>query len=111
VEREENDKIFSRKIRAGKRTYFFDVKSTKNNDYFIAITESRRNQRDGEFYYEKSKLFVYKEDFDKVIEAMQETVNFVKSELMPDVDFNQFKIQDEQRSEGSDFSDSSLKWD
>jgi Protein of unknown function (DUF3276) len=118
VEREEQEKIFSKRIKAGKRTYFFDVRATRSNDYYLTVTESRRFQKDGEFVFEKSKLFIYKEDFDKVLEALQETVNHIKSELMPYVDFEQFKNADENYAEkqiskktDDDLLNSSYKWD
>lgn len=91
MEREDRDKIYSKRVRAGKRTYFFDVRSTRSNDYYLTITESRRFQKDGGFVFEKSKMFVYKEDFNKFLEALQETVDHIKTELMPDYDFDQFK--------------------
>lgn len=91
---EERDQIFSKRVRAGKRTYFFDVRATKSNDYYLTVTESRRQQRDGEFYYDKSKMFIYKEDFNKFVEALQETVDHIKTELNPDFDYEQFD-QDE----------------
>jgi hypothetical protein len=98
VEREDRDKIYSKRVRAGKRTYFFDVRSTRSNDYYLTITESRRYQKDGGFVYEKSKMFIYKEDFDKFAEALQETVSHIKTELMPDFDFSQFNRENEEGS-------------
>jgi hypothetical protein len=62
------------------------------------VTESRRQQRDGDFFYEKSKMFVYKEDFNKFVDALQETVNHIKSELLPDFDFEQFDRQDSEET-------------
>lgn len=91
MEREDRDKIYSKRVRAGKRTYFFDVRSTRSSDYYLTITESRRFQKDGGFVFEKSKMFVYKEDFNKFLEALQETIDHIKAELMPDYDFDQFK--------------------
>ena len=74
------EEIFTRKVRAGKRTYFFDVKSTKSEqDFYITITESKRV---GEEEYEKHKIFLYKEDFDKFVNALGETVIYVKEELL-----------------------------
>ena len=72
--------IFSKPVRAGKRTYFFDVKSTKGNDYYLTITESKKRMgEDGKFFYEKHKLFLYKEDFDKFAEGLTETVAYIKN--------------------------------
>ena len=85
----DNQEIFSKKIRAGKRTYFFDVKSTKGKDYFITITESKKNFEDGNFV--KHKIFLYKEDFNKFLDALNETVNHIKTDLMPDYNFDEFK--------------------
>lgn len=84
----DRQEIYSKKIRAGKRTYFFDVKSTKGNDYFITITESKKRFEDGSFV--KHKIFLYKEDFNKFTEALTETVNHVKTELMPEYNFEEF---------------------
>jgi hypothetical protein len=95
VDEREKEKIYSKRVRAGKRTYFFDVKSTRGNDYYLTITESRRHPQGEGFTYEKHKMFLYKEDFDKFIEALQETVDFVKHDLMPDVDFSQFANRSE----------------
>jgi hypothetical protein len=93
VEYENNDKkiesVFSSKIRAGKRrTYFFDVRATKGNDYFLTITESRKRFDDNG--YDRSKIFLYKEDFNKFLKALSESMDFVKTELMPDFDFDAF---------------------
>lgn len=84
----DRDEVFSKKVRAGKRTYFFDVKSTKGDDYYITITESKKRFEDGG--YVKHKIFLYKEDFNKFGEALTETVNYVKSDLMPEYDFEEF---------------------
>jgi hypothetical protein len=121
VEEKDRDEIFSKKIRAGKRTYFFDVKATRSSDYYITITESRRQQKDDGFTYEKHKLFIYKEDFGKFLEGLTEAVDHIKHELLPDVDFDQFARNDEeyyaQQSSKKDFNlveeeqTSDLKWD
>ncbi len=84
-----NDSIYSKRVKAGKRrTYFFDVRATRGNDYFITITESKKRFEDGT--YERHKMFLYKEDFHKFVAALQETVNYVKTDLMPDFDFDSF---------------------
>ena len=73
------DDIFSKAVRAGKRTYFFDVKTTRGNDLYLTITESKRKYNDdGNFSYEKHKLFLYKEDFDKFSDGLVETVDKIK---------------------------------
>lgn len=108
-ENKENDKveIYSQRVRAGKRTYFFDVKSTRSNDYYLTITESKRRYRDEGYFYEKHKIFLYKEDFDKFLEALKSTVDHVKTELMPEFDFTQF----DNRNEGESENDEELTWD
>ena len=90
---DDKSEIYSNRVRAGKRTYFFDVKSTRGNDYYITITESKKRFRDdGTFVFEKHKIFLYKEDFEKFNEAMNGAINFVK-ELLPDYDFSQTDYQ------------------
>jgi len=75
-----NDEIFSKAVRAGKRTYFFDVKATRGNDLYLTITESKRKyNEDGTFFYEKHKLFLYKEDFDKFSDGLEESLKKIKS--------------------------------
>jgi len=83
------DSVYSKRIRAGKRrTYFFDVKATRGNDYYLTITESRKRfDSDG---YDRHKVFLYKEDFNKFLKALNEAVAYVKTELMPDFDFDAF---------------------
>lgn len=89
-----NDSIFSKRLKAGKkRTYFFDVKATRGNDYYITLTESKKRLYDEG--YEKHKLFLYKEDFNKFIKALGETIDYVKTELMPDFDFDAFNHDQE----------------
>lgn len=88
-----NDKkmesVYSRRIRAGKRrTYFFDVRATRGNDYYLTITESRKRFNDDG--YDRHKIFLYKEDFNKFIKALGEAVDYVKTDLMPDFDFDAF---------------------
>ena len=79
TETNNREEIFSKAVRAGKRTYFFDVKATRRNDYYLTITESKKRfNRDGRFYYEKHKIFLYKEDFDKFSEGLKEVVEYIK---------------------------------
>jgi len=90
---ENNDKkmesVYSKRIKAGKRrTYFFDVRATRGNDYYLTITESRKRFNDGG--YDRHKLFLYKEDFNKFIKALNEAVDYVKTDLMPDFDFDAY---------------------
>ena len=80
-ELEKNDRgdLFSKPVRAGKRTYFFDVKSTRGNDYYLTITESKKRfGEDGKFFYEKHKIFLYKEDFEKFIDGLTEAINHIR---------------------------------
>ncbi len=82
------DDIYSKAVRAGKRTYFFDVKATRANELYLTITESKRrfNQQTGNFFYEKHKLFLYREDFDKFKEALEETfekIGEMQGEIIP----------------------------
>lgn len=83
------ESVYSKRIRAGKRrTYFFDVRATRSNDYFLTITESRKRFNDNG--YDRHKIFLYKEDFNKFIKALTEAVDYVKTDLMPDFDFDAF---------------------
>ncbi len=100
---ENNDKrmesVYSKRIRAGKRrTYFFDVRATRGNDYYITITESRK-KFDGNGY-DRHKIFLYKEDFNKFVKALGEAVDYVKTDLMPDFDFDAYNH--DQIPEGED---------
>lgn len=88
-DRHNPESIYSKRIKAGKRrTYFFDVRETRGNDYFITITESKKRFNDDG--YDRHKMFIYKEDFNKFITALTETADYVKTELMPDFDFDAF---------------------
>jgi len=80
------EEIFSRVIRAGKRTYFFDVKSTKSGEHYLTITESKRrfNNDDGKFFYEKHKLFLYKEDFEKFRNGLSDVMQFIETGKEPE---------------------------
>lgn len=99
---ENNDKkmesIYSKRIRAGKRrTYFFDVRATRGNDYYLTITESRKRFNDNG--YDRHKIFLYKEDFNKFIKALTEAVDYVKTQLMPDFDFDAYNHDEIAESE------------
>lgn len=111
---ENNDKrmesIYSKRIRAGKRrTYFFDVRSTRGNDYYLTITESRKRFT-GEGY-DRHKIFLYKEDFNKFIKGLNEAVDYVKTELMPDFDFDAFNHEDAPSSGDGDSDNSAVMID
>ncbi|WP_299580184.1 DUF3276 family protein [uncultured Sunxiuqinia sp.] len=74
------EEIFSKAVRAGKRTYFFDVKSTRKDEYYLTITESKkRYDQDGKFHFEKHKIFLYKEDFEKFSDGLNEVIDFIKA--------------------------------
>ena len=89
----EREEVFSKKVRAGKRTYFFDVKATRSNDYYITVTESKKRLEDGVFV--KHKIFLYKEDFEKFAEGLKDTIDYIKA--------NQDVV--EKRYEFSEFSE------
>lgn len=104
---ENNDKkmesVYSQRIRAGKRrTYFFDVRETRGNDFYLTITESRKKfDSDG---YERHKIFLYKEDFNKFLKGLGEAVDYVKTELMPNFDFDAFNHDTPYEGEGGQSS-------
>lgn len=107
-----DDSVFSRRLKAGKRrTYFFDVRSTRASDFFITLTESKK-RFDGDGY-ERHKLHLYKEDFNRFIESLQEVIDYVKNELMPEYDFEEFenreRYYDEQATESPIKKNISLK--
>jgi hypothetical protein len=83
------ESVYSKRIRAGKRrTYFFDVRATRANDYYLTITESRKKfNEDG---YDRHKIFLYKEDFNKFLKGLTEAIDYVKTDLMPDFDFDAY---------------------
>ena len=94
-----NESLFSKRIKAGKRrTYFFDVRATRGNDYFITITESKKRFDDNG--YDRHKIFLYKEDFNKFLKALTEAVDYVKIELMPDFDFDAYNHDNAGEGEG-----------
>jgi hypothetical protein len=98
-ENRNNESMFSKRIKAGKRrTYFFDVRATRGNDYFITITESKKRFDDNG--YDRHKMFLYKEDFHKFLNALTETIGYVKTELMPDFDFDAYN-HDQDQEEGA----------
>lgn len=107
------DEIFSKSVRAGKRTYFFDVKSTKGKDLYLTITESKKRfNDDGKFFFEKHKLFLYKEDFDKFEEGFREALEAIsklkESGEYPDLKSDNFNDKNEElKSEkgGEGYSD------
>ena len=108
---ENNDKrmesVYSKRIRAGKRrTYFFDVRATRSNDYYLTITESRKKfNEDG---YDRHKIFLYKEDFNKFLKALTEAVDYVKTELMPDFDFDAYNHDNVAENDGISHENGSI---
>ena len=111
-ENKENGKneIYSQRVRAGKRTYFFDVKSTRSNDYYLTITESKRRYKEEGYYYEKHKIFLYKEDFNKFIDALTGTIDHVKTELLHEYDFSKMESSSTEKK-AADSAESELKWE
>jgi hypothetical protein len=92
------ESVYSKRIRAGKRrTYFFDVRATRSNDYYLTITESRKRFNDNG--YDRHKIFLYKEDFNKFLKGMTEAIDYVKTDLMPDFDFDAFNHDNDQDHE------------
>jgi hypothetical protein len=103
-----NQDVYSKVVRAGKRTYFFDVKSTRNEEYYLTITESKKQFEDnGNFHYEKHKIFLYREDFEKFTDCLQEIVDFInQNQSQPVRNFQQDQNKEEVNSfSGVDFDD------
>jgi hypothetical protein len=97
-----NERVFSKKVKAGKRrTYFFDVQKTKGNDYYVTLTESTRNFNDDGFI--RHKIFLYKEDFNRFLEGLEETINHIKDNLMPDYDYEEFDRRHEENEDNDEF--------
>ena len=89
------ESVYSKKVRAGKRrTYFFDVRKTKGEDFYITLTESTKKFNSEE--YERHKIFLYKEDFNRFLSSLEEAINHVKTELMPDYNYEEFDHRDEE---------------
>jgi hypothetical protein len=96
--RQQQEIVYSQKVKAGKRrTYFFDVRRTRGDDFFITITESTRRMDEDVFI--RHKIFLYKEDFNRFMQAFGETMDFVKTELMPDYDYDEFARRYEEYDE------------
>ena len=89
------DSVYTTKVRAGRRrTYFFDVRQTKGEDYYVTITESTKKfNGDG---YERHKIFIYKEDFNRFVQSLQDAVDHVKNELLPEYDYDEFTRKQEE---------------
>lgn len=102
------ESVYSRKVKAGRRrTYFFDVRQTKGDDFYLTLTEStKRFNGDG---YERHKIFLYKEDFNRFISNLEDVINYVKTELMPHYDYDEFSRRQEEwearQAEGNGYED------
>lgn len=97
MEEREKEEVFSQAVKAGKRTYFFDVKETKQGERYITITESKRkfDNEDGTFSYEKHKIFLYKEDYSKFQNALEGVIRFVETGQMPLIEQDEVKSDDD----------------
>lgn len=106
------DELYSQSINAGKRKYFFDVKQTRGGDKFLTIAESRKifDNNNGSFTYEKNKMFLYKEDFEKFKKGLENALRFIETGEMPEVDVNtEYGLNEERHTdEGFDLSGSSI---
>ena len=96
--------VYSKTIRAGKRrTYFFDVRTTKSNDYYITLTESKKKFNDDG--YDRHKIFLYKEDFNRFIGNLEDVISYIKTELMPNYDYDEFSRRHEEYENGLEFDE------
>lgn len=101
----EQEDIFSKSVRAGKRTYYFDVKSTRKGDYYLTVTERKRHYReDGSYEVEKHKIFLYREDFDKFTETLHEIIEFI-NEKAPEIPANREDYENHESFSKVDFED------
>lgn len=103
------EEIYSVSVRAGKRTYFFDVKSTRRDEFYLTITESKKRfEQDGNFHFEKHKIFLYKEDFEKFTEGLQEVITYIDQNQLDDFsqnsDLEDMNNSEEKALEGVSFS-------
>jgi hypothetical protein len=104
------EEIYSVSVRAGKRTYFFDVKSTRRDEFYLTITESKKRfEQDGNFHFEKHKIFLYKEDFEKFMDGLQEVITFIdqnqQDEFVDQSDeLNELEVAEEKVLEEVSFS-------
>lgn len=89
-----SESVYSTKVRAGRRrTYFFDIKRSKSDDHYVTITESTKRMNGG---YDRHKIFLYKEDFNRFIESLQETIDFFKKDILPEYDYEEFSRRQEE---------------
>jgi hypothetical protein len=96
-ERNDKEEVFTKIVRAGKRTYFFDVKTTRHEDLYLTITESKKRLgKEGKMFYEKHKIFLYREDFEKFCEGLNEAVTFAANGVVSErVDYHEEKTYTE----------------
>ncbi|MCX6301810.1 MAG: DUF3276 family protein [Bacteroidia bacterium] len=101
-EKTQKEEIFTKVVRAGKRTYFFDVKATRKEDYYLTITESKKRLgKEGKFFYEKHKIFLYKEDFEKFTEGLKDSVAYIdnsRDDLKVSAPATEMKTSDEKQT-------------
>lgn len=96
------DSVYSVKVKAGKRrTYFFDVRKTKGEDFYLTLTESTRRFNDEG--YERHKIFLYKEDFNRFLGNLEDVISYIKTELMPNYDYDEFSRRHEEYENGLEF--------
>lgn len=89
-----SESVYSTKVRAGrKRTYFFDIKRSKSDDHYVTITESTKCMNGG---YDRHKIFLYKEDFNRFIASLQETIDYFKKDILPEYDYEEFSRRQEE---------------
>lgn len=103
----DREEIFSKILRAGRRTYFFDVRSTKAGDYYLTLTESKKfTDEDGSFHFKKHKIYLYKEDFTEFKKILDETTDFIISEkgeeVISDIHQKDYKKEDEDNPQDSE---------
>jgi len=93
----DENEVFTRRVKAGKRTYFFDVKETKSGEYYITLTESKKrfNGESGKFFFEKHKIFLYKEDFGKFRKGLNEVLDHIQETQGFDEDYDRYKDSEE----------------
>lgn len=105
-EKNVKEEIFTKIVRAGKRTYFFDVKATRKDDYYLTITESKKRLgKEGKIYYEKHKIFLYKEDFEKFADGLKDAVTYIgneKVELTSPPEINEEVVNEEKTVSGTE---------
>ena len=97
----EGSEVFSKRVKAGKRTYFFDVKETKMGEYYLTLTESKKrfNGESGKFFFEKHKIFIYKEDFGKFRSSLNEVLDFIQDNQGYDENYDRYAESEEENND------------